>query len=160
VSRCGSVVLGVGSPHGDDRLGWLALEMIRQRLPVPAVTHRVGGALDLLDYIEGHDDAFIIDALAPAGAPGAIRVFSWPCPEAGLPSLVSSHGLGVIESLRLAETLGKLPRHVRLYTIEARDTSPAEFVSSEVAEALEGLVPTVLRDIATAAARQGLGAVR
>ena len=28
-----SLIVGLGSPHGDDRLGWVAVDRLRLRLP-------------------------------------------------------------------------------------------------------------------------------
>ena len=67
----------------------------------------------------GAGAAVVIDAAAPAGRPGTIRSFAWPCPELAAVLPWSTHGLGLVEALQLAESLGRIPRKVFIYTIEA-----------------------------------------
>ncbi len=141
-----SLIVGLGSPHGDDQLGWVAIDLIRPRLPAGVSAQKIRGGLDLLECLEGHDTVVIVDASAPAGRPGLIRSFAWPCPE--LPELApwSTHGLELVEALQLAETLGLLPRNLVIYTIEARDISPLAALGDDIARQAEGLVETILAD--------------
>jgi hydrogenase maturation protease len=143
-----TLIVGLGSPHGDDRLGWIAVDRLRKRLPDGISAHQVQGGLELLECLDGQDAAVVIDAAAPAGRPGTVRSFAWPCTELALSSPMSSHGLGLVEALHLAEALGRLPRRVRIYTIEARDISPCGPLSAEVALQLEIVVESVLRTVA------------
>ncbi len=142
-----TALVGIGSPHGDDWAGWVAVEMLRPRLPAAVASYLIGGAFDLLEILEGHDVVFLVDAAAPAGKPGTIRSFTWPCPVSALPSCLSTHGMGLVEALRLAEALGSLPRHLRIHTIEARDASAGAPLSEEVAQGLETLVEDLLLGI-------------
>jgi hypothetical protein len=45
------------------------------------------------------------------------------------------------------ETLGRLPRRVNIYTIEANGTAPGDSISREIAHRLETVVDSVLRDV-------------
>ena len=47
--------------------------------PVPPAQKFADG-LELLEYLDGYDTAVLIDASSPAGKPGSIRSFTWPCP--------------------------------------------------------------------------------
>ena len=76
-----SIVVGLGSPHGDDQLGWVAVDRLNSRLPAGISARKVRGGVELINALEGQDAAVIIDAAAPAGQPGMIRTFAWPCPE-------------------------------------------------------------------------------
>lgn len=142
-----SVIVGIGSPHGDDQLGWVVVDRLRPRLPAGITADKVNGGLELLECLDGHDAAAIIDAAAPAGRPGTVRSFAWPSAELTPCALWSTHGLGLVQALQLAETLGSLPGHVRIYTIEARDISPCAALSRNVAGRLDALVEVVLRDV-------------
>ena len=101
-----SLIVGLGSPHGDDQLGWVAIDRLRPRLPAGISAQKVRGGLELIECLEGHDAAVVIDAASPAGRPGTIRSFTWPCPELAHCALLSSHGLGLVEAIQLAEALG------------------------------------------------------
>ena len=38
-----SLIVGLGSPHGDDQLGWVAVDRLRPRLPAGISAHKVRG---------------------------------------------------------------------------------------------------------------------
>lgn len=143
-----SLIVGLGSPHGDDQVGWAAVDRLRPRLPGGMSAHKVRDGLELLDCLKGHDLAVVIDAAAPAGRPGLVRSFNWPCVELTQCALWSTHGLGLVEALQLAEVMGQLPRHVSIYTIEGRDTSPVASLSDEVERQINVVVENVLADVA------------
>ena len=42
-----SLIVGLGSPHGDDQLGWVAIDRLRPRLPASIFTQKVRGGLEL-----------------------------------------------------------------------------------------------------------------
>jgi hydrogenase maturation protease len=142
-----TLIAGLGSPHGDDQLGWVAIDHLRPRLPAGIIAHKVHNGIDLLECLEGQDTAIVIDAVAPAGQPGTIRSFQWPCPELAFCVPLSTHGLGLVEVFYLAETLGRLPRRVNIYTIEAQDTAPGAPLSPEIARQLDTVLEVVLREV-------------
>jgi len=142
-----SLVVGLGSPHGDDQLGWVVVDRLRPRLPAGITADKVHGGLELLECLEGHEAAVVIDAAAPAGRPGTIRSFAWPSTKLAHCGPWSTHGLGLVQALQLAETLGRLPQRVNIYTIEAQDTSPGAPLSGNVAQRLDAVVEAVLRDV-------------
>ena len=91
--------------------------------PAGITAHKVRGGIELLECLDGQETAILIDAAAPAGRPGTIRSFVWPCPELAAVLPWSTHGLGLVEALHLAESLGQLPRKVFIYTIETSHIS-------------------------------------
>jgi hydrogenase maturation protease len=143
-----SLIVGIGSPHGDDQVGWIVAERLHPRLPAGIAVQKIRGGLELVECLGGHAEAILIDATAPAGRPGTIRAFPWPCSELELHAPFSTHDLGLVAALRLAEALGKLPSNLRVYAIEARDTSPGAYLSAEVGQQLESVVETVLSVVA------------
>src|SRR5262249_29959088 len=75
------LVIGLGSPHGDDQLGWVAVDRLRALLPAATPVVKATGGLALLETLAGQEEVLIIDAAAPAGCPGAIRWLEWPCAD-------------------------------------------------------------------------------
>jgi hydrogenase maturation protease len=141
------LILGLGSPHGDDQLGWEAIDRLRPHLPAGIIAHKVRDGIDLLECLEGQDSVIVIDAVAPAGQPGTIRSFQWPCPELARCVVLSTHGVGLVEALQLAEALGRLPWRVNIYTIEASNRALGDSMSPEIAHRLDRLVDSVLGDV-------------
>lgn len=141
------LVAGLGSPHGDDRLGWAVIDRLRSRLPPGVTACKALGGLDLLGCLEGQDAAVVVDASAPAGRPGEIRSFDWPCRELAEGEPLGTHGMGLVAALRMAEALGRLPRRVRIVAVEAQETSPGATLSGAAAQRVDVAADVVLEAI-------------
>jgi len=131
------LVIGLGSHRGDDRLGWIAAERLRQA-GFTTVCARTGA--ELLSLFEGREWVVVVDASEPGSNPGRIRRFEWPddifweAPSRG------THGLGLLAALRLADALDDSPPRVSIYTIEAKTVGELDPLSPEVERALAELV--------------------
>jgi hydrogenase maturation protease len=141
------LIVGLGSPHGDDQIGWAVVERLCPRLPVGATARAVGGGLDLLACLEGQDTAIVVDAAMPSGRPGRVRVFEWPCPDLAGCRPMSTHRPGLVEALRLAEVLGRLPRRVRIYAVEAEAVQPVAALSPRAATGVDAVADAILDDL-------------
>ena len=130
-----TLVVGIGSPHGDDQAGWLVADkLVAQR---PALTvRRAQVPADLLDWLDGVERLIVCDACQPAEQPGLVRQWFWPADLTPLRAL-SSHSLDVASVLSLAETLGKLPPEVHVWGIEAAHFGRGDEVSPAVKFAVE-----------------------
>jgi len=111
-------VIGVGSHHRADLVGWLACE----RLQAGATTNHYDWQLcrtplHLPELVANCDVVVIVDALLSDQPAGQIISLSWPVPYDRYPSICSSHGIGVIDALQLAATLGQLPSQTYLLGI-------------------------------------------
>ncbi len=130
------LVIGIGSPHGDDAVGLRVAERL-SREPLPegvSVVARDRPGLSLLDDLESAAAAVIIDALRSGAAPGSVvRI---PPSALARERLTSSHALRVAETLTLAVALGRPLPVLRIVAIEIPLTSGTE-LSPEVAAAIE-----------------------
>ena len=117
-------IIGIGSPFGDDRIGWQAIDHLIEagfaaRFPPDWVSFekadRPGGLL--ISLIRDAELAVLVDAMRSGAVPGTLRRL---CPDELVPEcgLLSGHALGVADTLALAEVLGDLPRRVVIYGIE------------------------------------------
>jgi len=109
-------IVGIGSPFGADRLGWLVIEALRQNPPeADLIVCRQPAELPSL--LAGCRRAVLVDALLGGHPPGTLLKFGPDAlPEAGLG--VSSHGFGVSAAVRLAATLGTLPAELVVLALE------------------------------------------
>jgi hydrogenase maturation protease len=148
------LILGVGSPAGDDQAGWLVVDALRPLLAdarqnvVIEKLDRPGAAL--VPLLEGAERVILVDAMQGGYAPGHIQHFGredWPAYRGGL----SSHGLGVLDALALARAVGHLPEQIELYGIEIGCADPlaspgtavraaAARLAGEIAEQLKAVV--------------------
>lgn len=149
-------VLGLGSPFGDDRLGWVAVEnlMLSDRfraLPEGLASAQICDPVGnhLLDAMRGANLAILIDAAQSGSAPGTVRRLDARQIEDGTEPC-SSHGFGLSSTLALGRALNDLPQNVILFLVEipaAARFGPAAGLSAPVATAIPGLVAAVLSEI-------------
>jgi hydrogenase maturation protease len=138
-----SLLVGIGSAHGDDRAGWLIArrigEVMGERLSVKCAR----APADLLDWLEGIDTLDICDALLGEATVGAVRRWDWPAHEIERARFSGSHDLSLASALALAEQLGRLPPKVRIWGVAVGKTRALDSMSAAVTAAL----PTIVNQI-------------
>jgi hydrogenase maturation protease len=153
----GICVIGLGSPHGDDRIGWELVRLLESE-------HGLDGSLrlracatvgaELLEFWKGAELAVIVDAVRSAGLPGTVRrIVLHPQRDQSMPDALralSSHGIDLPELIELGEALGILPRRLLLFGMEVGACAPFEPLSVPVRAALPGLAQAVHAEIAAA----------
>jgi hydrogenase maturation protease len=146
-------VIGCGTPDaGDDALGLVAVRRARSALEtIPGVeVVEAGPILSVVDLLTDVRGAVVVDAVRTPGghrAPGElVRAEAGPD---GLPvevrSSLSSHGLGLAESIGLAAAVGARPRLVFL-GVEVEDVTVGHPLSPRVSVALTELVDAIVAD--------------
>ncbi len=142
------IVIGVGSPHGDDRIAWAAIQALRGNVKATAIALReVATPADMLDHLEGITKLVVVDGCRAGQAPGTVIRFDWPSAELQFCRAASSHGLGLVEVLTLANVLGRLPPEATIVLMEIADAAPGDELSPSVSKALPELVSAVLNEI-------------
>jgi hydrogenase maturation protease len=128
-------IIGLGSPWGDDRVGWCVADALSERLgPARARILKLDRpGTGLLDRIAGRHRVLLVDAAVTGAAPGSLHVL--PLTElASGSSTASSHGFGLADALRLGRNLGMLPPELDIYIVSidsaqtqqsGRDLTPA-----------------------------------
>lgn len=151
-------IVGLGSPFGDDRVGWRVIELLRGRLPdhIDLVAlDRPGAAL--VNWMQGVDWLLLIDAISCDCEPGRIIRIDPALPVAGL-SAISSHGLDLAHSLKLAAALGSRPARIDLFGIAMNSLDGAELDPGVAAAA--GRLARTLQEMMAAAPAPGRPADR
>lgn len=130
-------LFGLGSPHGGDRLGWLAAEWLddalRERDDITVA--RLDQPVDLfLHAVKPRDRLLLVDAMRGQGPPGTLKGFApaeLPTPSARL----SSHGLDLAGTLALVEALGLFRAGIRIIGIEMPAEAGPEMTAPGLDEA-------------------------
>jgi len=136
------MVIGCGNDaRGDDAAGLLVARRLRQ-LGVHAV-ERPGEATDLIEAFAGVEDVTVVDAVVTGARPGAIHLWKDTPPPLPPAATGSSHGMGIAEAIALAGALGRLPRRLRVYGIEAARLGLGSRVSPEVLAAVEAVAQEI-----------------
>jgi hydrogenase maturation protease len=145
-------IIGVGSPAGDDQVGWRVVEALQasgalERLPfeTDAVTLDRPGA-ELIRHLQGADGVVVIDAIKSGKAPGTIhRIDDVALPETH--DTLSSHGFGVASAFALGRALDMLPASWVIYGIEIEEPSYGSAPSPAVAEAAAALAEGIATEL-------------
>jgi len=130
-------VIGLGSPYGDDQVGWRVIELLRAIVPTQidlVALDRPGAAL--VNWMQGVDHLVLVDALCSGAVPGSVVSLTPEDLATGSPRL-SSHDLALSDTLRLAETLGQLPTRIDIYAIELGGLSDDKLSESVATAARE-----------------------
>jgi Ni,Fe-hydrogenase maturation factor len=139
-----TLVVGLGSIHGDDSIGWVITDRLTERLGVPRIgrgpRHDRTGArdepasvpgqhwvlrqlaspaelLDRLDPAECPDrftDLIVIDACVGPGKVGEVLRWDWPDRDWETQRTSGTHDLSLALALELADQLGRLPHRLTI----------------------------------------------
>lgn len=142
------LIIGLGSAQGSDRLGWDVVSLLHSSSPWPShqaqriTLHRcVQPARELPGLLRDYPCVILVDAVTAASTPGTIYRLS--VEEMGaIQTRVSSHGLGIVETLRLAAALGELPARLRFVGLVV---DPARIHPPQARE-LQGLVRAIAEE--------------
>ncbi|MEV0691575.1 hydrogenase maturation protease [Streptomyces sp. NPDC050388] len=162
-----TVVIGIGNEfRRDDGVGWAVVALLRDRAalwPLPSGTVLAQCDADpgrLIGLWENTGLAVVVDACFPPSAhPG--RTHRWCTASDGVlrrtaPARHSTHGFGLTEAQRLADSLGRSPDRLVVYAVEGADRSLGTGLTPAVACA----VPHVARWIAVDVERHHERSVR
>lgn len=129
-------IIGLGSPHGDDQVGWRVIEDLR-RADINAgllALDRPGPAL--LNDLGDCRRVILIDACDGGWQGGEIRHLTLAQLLNGAElQQQSSHQLGLAETLQLAKITGHRLPEIDCYLIQLTDASPLAEISPVVAHA-------------------------
>jgi hydrogenase maturation protease len=145
------LVLGLGNPfRGDDGVGPRIIEELTRRgLPEGVTALDVGTAgLDLLNILEGWEQAVIVDAAEIGQEPGQFMRFTPD--EARLTQtddLFSLHNAGLSEALALADALGQTLPKLVIFGVQPAEIDWREGLSPTVEAAVPALTDAVIAEL-------------
>lgn len=141
------LVIGVGNrDRGDDGVGPLVADAVRARCDDSVIVHVAEGDLSDLAMRWEHDQhVVVVDAMSSGRSPGAVTVVDALADGFEVESgLLSSHGIGLAEAVELGRLLGRLPRSLVVFGVEAGRFEHFEPVADEVARAVPGVVERIV----------------
>ena len=145
-----ALVIGIGhSDRGDDAAGRIVAQRLRAIAPAGLrIVETDGEAGKLVELFDGADDAVIVDAGLSGAAPGTIHRLDAAAGPMPRPMFtMSSHAIGLVESIELARALGTLPARCLVIAIEAERFDLGAALSPAVSEAIERAVEVVLDEV-------------
>lgn len=140
-------LLGIGSPHGDDQIGWVladALQADPELTGIEIDTLTVPAA-PLVNLLPLFDALLVVDAAEMGLAAGDTVFYAQADKLLEVSSSVSSHAMGIAESWHLALAL-KLPLpQISLFLVQLAQTEPMAPMSEPLVEK----IPDMLNEIKT-----------
>lgn len=137
------LIIGIGNPdRGDDAAGVLAARHVHGGRVIEWADCSM-----LLDLWEDADDVVVIDAMRSGAPPGTIRRFDVWSEKMPAHAFVSSHAMGVAETVEMARALGRLPRRLIVYGIEAADVGTGVAPCPQVCAAAVEVAAAIDREL-------------
>lgn len=143
----GWVVVGIGAAdRGDDAVGELVADRVRELRPEGMTVLPVASPLELLEVFDAYGSVVIVDAVRAGGRPGAVTVSAiGEAPLPALPSAASTHGWGLAEVVELARAVDRLPARLVVVGVEVAEVATGADLSEPVARAVGPAADAVLR---------------
>lgn len=145
-------IIGIGSPFGDDRVGWNVIERIQQEPSLQSILSKKlqldscdRPYFNLLELLKPDKKIIIVDAMQ-----SGIDIGVWH--EVTINDLmsrsspVSTHGFGLAEALQFAIFLEKKPLNLQLYGVEISNLQGFE-ISQAVNQGIEKLSQHIIQQI-------------
>ncbi|MCA9040218.1 MAG: hydrogenase maturation protease [Planctomycetaceae bacterium] len=145
ISNSSTLIVGIGSPHGDDQVGWEIARRIQKSAEGFVDVHLARTPPDLLDYIHGYKQLIICDACHGAGGIGSDHHWDWPAEQLEGICWSGTHQVSLTTVLALAAQLDRLPSQVQIWGIEIEQSQPGHQMSEPVLEGAERVVGEILR---------------
>lgn len=138
-----ALLVGIGSPHGDDRVGWVVAGRVAELVAGSLVVRCARTPAELLDWLEGIDTLDVCDAMSGGAAVGSISWWRWPAAEIEHAPFRGSHDLSLAAVLALAERLGRLPPQVRIWGVAVEPRGALDALSPGVSAAVPAVVDRI-----------------
>lgn len=137
------MVIGIGNrDRGDDAVGPAVTDGVGRLCGDRATVFIAEGDLsDLVVRWSADQDVVVVDAMVSGRSPGSVLQID--ALASSIPTdngLLSSHGIGLAETVELARLLDRLPRSLTLWAIETVSFEQFDPMTPAVADAVEPLV--------------------
>jgi Ni,Fe-hydrogenase maturation factor len=166
MSATTTLLVGIGSPHGDDRAGWEVVRLVQNRLRSRGLVRCAQTPAELLDWLDGVERLEICDAVYDAAYDTAgraagyahrgvgldettdpVRCWQWPSNELQQTEFRGSHDLSLPAVLELAEALGRLPARVRIWGVPIVQTEALGPISARAAANVRAAATRICRTL-------------
>lgn len=140
------LLVGLGSYHGDDQIGWTLAEKLSKQTGIPC--RQAAVPADLLHCLADLDELFVCDACQGSGRPGKLHRWEYRHASQPLDELLSgvellrsmnTHQISLSATLSLAHRLQILPHRVVVWGIEGVSFAPGQPISTDLQAQLPGL---------------------
>ncbi|STX43998.1 hydrogenase expression/formation protein [Legionella donaldsonii] len=148
------LILGIGSPFGDDRLGWEVVQGLQKKKALQGYStqqlqfmacDRPG--LNLLDWMQQAKTVFLIDAVRTGAKAGSLLYLENEEIKT-INSIQSTHEFGLANTIEMGKILNLLPNKLVLYGIEINELKFQFEITEPIRAAIQALITRIEKDIA------------
>ena len=130
------LVIGIGSPHGSDSLGWDVIKILQQdeilsQQPGLSLLCMDRPGIQLLDVMKSSDRVILVDAVSTTQPLGSLVRLTMDDIKAGN-NKMSTHGIGIAETLEIGRTLKQLPQQVLVLGLETGGDLHRQYSQAEL----------------------------
>ena len=141
-------ILALGSPHGDDQVGWKIAERLVLDPHVAPYVHSLTTPWELVDHVTPDCSVIVIDGCRGAAQPGSVVT----CQESELSHLstrdCSTHGGSLLEAVELARRLDRPIRELVVVAVEIEACRPETELSESALAGIDVAVQMVREKLA------------
>lgn len=157
------MVVGLGSPHGDDQAGWQVIDLLAAQIADVCELRKAKVPHELIDWLGDLAELHVVDACVSDPQRSTFSRFQMVVTDRGLPLLTdprgataslprlrsgNSHQIDFGAVMQLAKQLDRLPPEVTVWTIPGRTFSPDKPVSPACQTQIADCAETIASEIA------------
>ena len=158
VTKPSVLIVGIGSSHGDDQLGWIVVQEVVARLQRRREAggeaidgrwevQRAASPADLLDWLPGPSRLILVDACESLNGATPWRCLAGDDLAASSTRGATGHLIALPAVLDVARNLGHLPERVEIWAIRGDDFSPGSSPSVESVVRARELATAIEREL-------------
>jgi hydrogenase maturation protease len=146
-----TLIVGLGSPYGDDQIGWVACKQLKIDIGhLPSVEFVIcdRSGLEWLTKMSHAGQVLFIDAMRSGEKPGTVRKIDLNTAQRDeYPVKLSSHGINIMEAIDVAKSLGELPDRISVWGVEMAQCTYENGLSESAKTALPTLLANIKAEI-------------
>lgn len=145
------IVIGIGSHHGDDALGWLVVDRLEACHFEGACFRKLQNPLSVLDVLDRSEAVHVVDATAGMNPAERVRRLRFANLE-DRESIRQIHGIGTHDAsiylaLCMAEPLGMRTDHVTIWLGNGQHFKPNSELSTVAIESIDCCCEALIREL-------------
>jgi hydrogenase maturation protease len=112
-----TLILGIGSDYGDDRVGWRVIDLLNNRVNATVTLQCLRIPLQLLELDDHCDHWVIVDAFVGQYPQGTIANWNWPNLPTETFAQRNTHAFSLSEVLQLVSELNRFPLALEIWGV-------------------------------------------
>lgn len=142
-----TLLIGLGSPHGNDCIGLRVAEGVARLMSTDVDVFLATTPAALFDRIGSAERLVVFDACLSGASPGTLHRWEWPTEQLDSTRFVGSHDLSLPSVLALLQQLGGLPTQTIIWGVAVEMTDPGSSISPELEAAIPGIVKQICKTL-------------